>query len=595
MKRASINKIVSSLFGSALVALVIVGALLAKAGSNLGSRLGASSHRVHVVADYGRLPLSFEPNEGQTDPRVKFLSRSDGYALFLTSTEAVLALHKPAPDAAVKGLRGDLRREALKTSGKKAERSRVAVLRVSLEGANRDPQIRGLDQLPGKANYFIGRDSKKWRTNVPTYAAVRYQGVYPGVDLIYRSSEPRRLEYDFVVSPGADPKAIGLGFAGQQGLKLDPHGDLIVHTAGGDVVERAPIAYQQINGRRRTLGAKFVLTGKHRVGFQVAAYDRRQPLVIDPALLYSTYLGGSSIDQGFAIAVDGSGNAYVTGYARSTNFPITGGAFQTTRSGNQDAFVTKLNASGSALVYSTYLGGSSFAEGQAIAVDVAGNAYVKGDTQTADFPTTVGAFRPTSSGFDNDFVTKLNTSGSALVYSTYLPHNNGGVGGGIAVDGLGNAWVTGIAGAGFPITAGAFQTTYGGSGDVYITKLDPTGSALVYSTFLGGSSVDFGSGVAVDGLGNAYVTGYTSSANFPTTAGAFQTTYTGGGNYIAFVTKLNATGSALVYSTFLGGSNVAGVQPGANGIAVDSSGNAYVTGGTGSTDFPPPPVLSRPR
>src|SRR5260370_458355 len=297
MKCASINKIVSSLFGSALVVLVIVGALLAKAGSNPGSRLGASSHRVHGVADYGRLPLSFEPNEGQTDPQVKFLSRGHGYALFLTSTEAVLALRKPAPDAAAKGLRGDLRREALKTSGKKAEQSKVAVLRVSLEGANRDPQISGLDQLPGKANYFVGPDSKKWLTNVPTYAGVRYRGVYPGVDLIYRSGEQRRLEYDFSVSPGADPKAIGLGFAGQQGLKLDPHGDLIVHTAGRHVVDRAPVAYHQADGRRLTLAARFELTGKRQVGFQVAAYDRTQPLVIDPALLYSTYLGGSSIDQ----------------------------------------------------------------------------------------------------------------------------------------------------------------------------------------------------------------------------------------------------------------------------------------------------------
>ncbi len=592
-----------------------------------------------ILSNYRKLPLSFEANQGQTDKRVKFLSRGDGYSLFLTSTDAVLTLRKPAPDAAAGGLRGGLRRAALKTSGKKAEQGKVAVLRVSLEGANRDPQISGLDQLPGKANYLVGRDSRKWHTNVPTYAEVRYQGVYPGVDLIYRSSEQRRLEYDFVVSPGADPKAIGLGFAGQQGLKLDPHGDLIVHTAGGDVVERAPLVYQQINGRRRTMAGRFVLTGKRRVGFQVADYDRSQPLVIDPALVYSTYLGGSGYDVGLAIAVDGSGNAYVTGSATSTDFPITAGAFQTTLLNNEgnvtegNAFVTKLNASGSALVYSTYLGGSGNAlgagygdHGTGIAVDGSGNAYLTGYTGSTDFPITAGAFQAAYGGGPYDaFVTSLNATGSALVYSTYLGVGFAPEGRAIAVDASGNAYVTGIAAPNFPTTAGAFQTTFGGgfvtklnasgsalvystyldviygngiavdgSGDAYVTgitssggpydafvtKLNATGSALVYSTNLGGSGQDSGLAIAVDGSGNAYVTGSTSSTNFPTTPGAFQTTL--GGAFNAFVTELNASGSALVYSTYLGGSG----NDGGNGIAVDGSSNACVTGATSSTDFP---------
>jgi hypothetical protein len=306
-------------------------------------------------------------------------------------------------------------------------------------------------------------------------------------------------------------------------------------------------------------------------------------------LVYSTYLGGSSDDEGQGIAVDGSGNAYVTGLTGSTNYPVTAGAYQTTNHGSKDVFVTKLNASGSGLVYSTYLGGNSYDEGDGIAVDGSGNAYVTGVTESTNFPVTVGAYQTThaDSGYYvvyfDVFVTKLNAGGSGLMYSTYLGGSSDDLGLGIAVDGSGNAYVTGFTGSGnFPVTAGAYQTTFGGGyEDVFVTKLNASGSGLIYSTYLGGSGGDGGYGIAVDGSGNAYVTGWTDSTDFPVTAGAYQTTH-GGGDYDVFVTKLNASGSGLVYSTYLGGND----DDVGRAIAVDGSGNAYVAGYTQSTNFP---------
>ncbi|PYN67321.1 MAG: hypothetical protein DMD93_14815 [Candidatus Rokuibacteriota bacterium] len=390
-----------------------------------------------------------------------------------------------------------------------------------------------------------------------------------------------------------------------------------------------------------------MLEGARRVGFRVAAYDARRPLVIDPALFYSTYLGGSDFDEGLGITVDAAGNAYVVGVTGSIDFPTTQGAFQTTlASSNGDAFVTKLNSTGSglvystyltfsnnfpitpgafqtspgplgnggsvfvtklnpmgsALIYSTYLGGFGFQEGLGIAVDAAGNAYVAGRTNSLNFPTTPGAFQPNFGGcpeltcFENAFVTKLNPTGSALVYSTYLGGTKNDEATGIALDAAGNAYVTGRTDSSdFPTSPGAYQTTFSGVlsvyGDAFVVKLDPTGSALIYSTYLGGSGEDGGAGIALDSSGNAYVVGATSSTDFPTTPGAFQTTF-GGGEADVFVTKVNPLGSALVYSTYLGGSD----HDEGFGIAVDGlpSPNAYLTGAARSTDFPVIPGAIQP-
>ena len=298
-------------------------------------------------------------------------------------------------------------------------------------------------------------------------------------------------------------------------------------------------------------------------------------------LIYGTYLGGDDYDSSAGIAVDASGNAYVTGHTHSTAFPVTAGAFQTIRGGAADAFVAKLNASGSSLIYGTFLGASDYDYGKEIAVDTSGNAYVTGYTNSAAFPVTAGAFQTLKGGFFDAFAVKLNATGSSLIYGTYLGGSDDDYGNGIAPDASGNAYVTGYTfSAAFPVTAGAFRTTSGGLVVAFAVKLNATGSGLIYGTYLGGSEDDRGYGIAADASGNAYVTGYTDSANLPVTAGAFQTVF-GGGGRDGFVAKLNATGSGLIYGTFLGGSDV---DWGA-GIAVDASGNAYVTGRTESANF----------
>jgi len=532
----------------------------------------------------GQLPLSFEPNQGQTDNRVKFLSRGKGYVLFLAANEAVLELAKGSrqpPQAS--------RYPGVSSASNKPlqdDAARTAVLRMRLAGANPSPETVGLEELPGKSNYFIGKDPSKWHTNVPMYSRVKYHDVYPGIDLVYYGNQ-RQLEQDFVIRPGAEPRSIVLGFQGADKLEVDAEGELVLHTAIGPIRQQRPFIYQEVNGVRREISGGYVLKSKDRVGFDVAAYNTSRPLVIDPVLLYSTYLGGGG-ELNAAITVDSAGNAYVTGVTTSTNYPTTAGDFQTTAPGGPgDAFVTKLNPTGSGLVYSTYLGGSGSDQGSGIAVDSSGNAYVTGVTFSRNFPTTLGAFQTTGPrGNQAAFVTKLNPTGSGLLYSTYLGGSYADNGASIAVDSSGNAYVTGQADSNdFPTTAGAFQPTFGGgNSDAYVAKLNPTGSGLVYSTYLGGINQDQAIGIAVDSSGDAYVVGTTGSADFPTTAGAFQATGNQGAinPFDAFVTKVNPTGSGLVYSTYLGGSRF----DEGTAIAVNALGNAYVTGLTESADFP---------
>ena len=588
--------------------------------AHAAGRESSALAELQVVEAYGHLPLSFEANQGQTDQRVRFLVRGNGYSLLLTANEAVLALRKktgvtsqksvapPASAGVPQAVNFPLsfRSNAAELNANSAalnpERQAPAVLRMRLVGANAAAKVTGLEELPGKSNYFIGNDPGKWRTNVPNYAMVKYADVYPGVDLVYYGNQGQ-LEYDLVVQPGADLSRIAFDIrvvretpgAHHDGpLRVDANGNLVVGTEGGEVIFHKPVVYQLATNYeprpKELIDGKYILTSGHEIRFQVGAHDPSKPLVIDPTLAYSTYLGGSGIDFGQNIAVDASGNAYVTGLTLSSDFPITTGAFQTTLRGGEDAFVSKLNANGSALLYSTYLGGSGTDFGQSIALDALGNAYVTGGTGSTDFPTTTGAFQITLPGVVDAFVSKLNADGSALLYSTYLGGSGTlchDFGQGIALDGSGNAYVTGAAGSSdFPTTAGTLQTTSGGGcGDAFVSKLNVAGSALLYSTYLGGAQFDQGTGIAVDASGNAYVTGYTGSSNFPITAGAFQTSFGGGplgSRFDAFVSKLNADGSALVYSTYLGGR---GFDQGTS-IVIDESGNGYVTGHTLSPNFP---------
>lgn len=327
---------------------------------------------------YGKLQLYFEANQGQLDRHVKYGARGKGYDLFLTSTEAVLALRKPSAVQADEA-------SAVGTPNKDvhARASEFAVLRMKLVDARAQSHVGGVDELPGKSNYFIGNDPSKWRTNVPHYARVQYKDIYPGVNLIYYGHQ-RQLEYDFVVAPGADTGAIKLAFSGAQKVSVGVDGDLILATAGGELRQHKPVVYQELKGERVAVGGRYTINEKREVGFEVANYDTGLPLVIDPVLSYSTYLGGNDNDDGFGITVDSLGNAYVTGMTSSANFL----AVNSLPHGPENAytFITKLNAAGSALVYSTYVGGmggpSSYEHGSSIAVDGAGNAYVTGSTST---------------------------------------------------------------------------------------------------------------------------------------------------------------------------------------------------------------------
>jgi hypothetical protein len=542
----------------------------------------AQADRMQIAENYGKLPLSFEANQGQTDARVAFFSRGNGYVLFLTPDEAVLRLRNE---------------QASQPNDRKlsAPRHQASVLRMKLVGSNPSARVSGLDPVSGKSNYFIGNDPKKWRRNVPTYGRVEYERVYPGVDLVYYGNQSGRLEYDFNVAPGADASAITLSFAGARRTQIDRStGDLLLQVGSDELRFHKPVVYQPARyewcGResdRRLVEAQYVLRSRNRVAFQIASYDRHRPLIIDPALSYSTYLGGSGADNAYNITADSSGNAFVTGVTESTDFPITAGAFQTTNKG-KSAFVTKLNVNGSALIYSTYLGGTGTTFSFGIAVDNAGNAYVSGTTGSSDFPTTVGAFQTLCGGSaggcqgnPDAFATKLDPTGSTLLYSTYLGGTGDDRGFAMALDSAGDVYVTGkTTSTDFPITTGSFQTRLKGKTNVFVAALNPTGSALLYSTYLGGGNVDQANAMAIDAAGNAFVAGSTSSGNFPTTLGAFQTHLHGPTN--AFVTAVNSTGNALLYSTYLGG-NKADV---AWGVKVDASGSAYAAGQTMSTSFP---------
>ena len=560
-----------------------------------------------ILENYGKLPLTFEENRGQVDPRVKFVSHGAGYTLFLTPDEAVLSVSEgKASDKRPRTNRGNQVHQSpvmdrRLSSSRSEQQTRNLNLSMKLVGSDPRATVSGFDELSSKSNFLIGNDPKKWQTNVANYAKVRYAGVYPGVDLIYYGNQDK-LEYDFVVAPGADLRRIQFDVRGTKWIRRDEHGDLVLKMKMDEHEIRwhKPVVYQEKNGTRQLVAAHYAITDTNRVGFEVEEYDASRPLYIDP-VIYSTYLGGSAGEEGYAIAADNSGNAYVTGETGSTDFPTTPGAFQKICSDCStvgSAFVTKLNASGSALVYSTYLGGSGGASygdfGSGIAVDSSGNAYVTGETNSTDFPTTPGAFQTVCNGgsgcatYSDAFVTKLNSTGSALVYSTYLGGNSYDRPFGIAVDSSGNAYVTGwTRSTDFPTKNALQPQNIGGSSNAFVTKLNASGSALDYSTYLGGGG-EYGFGIAVDGSGNAYVTGITGSTDFPTTPGAFQTTCSSGGACIqvAFVTKYNPTGSALVYSTFLRGT--AGGNAAGQGIAVDTVGNAYVTGSTGA-DFPTTP------
>jgi hypothetical protein len=585
------------------------------------------------VEFYNKLPLSFEENQGQTAREVRYLSHGSGYELFLTAREAVLALSDPVGlDLSPRHRFGTLL--ALRQAHLARKTNKLTAVRLHFEGAKPEPQIMGTGEMSGKVNYFIGNDPKKWHTDVPTYTRVKYTDIYPGVDLVFYGNQ-RQLEYDFVVAPGADPKAIRLSVEGARKLRVNASGDLVLSVGARKIEFRKPVVYQQVNGKRYEIAGRYALVGNHRVAFAVGNYDRSEPLILDPVLNFSTYLGGSSNDDGLAIAVDSNNNVVVAGMTFSTDFPSPASVngFQKqplTTNVNGAAFVTEMNPTGTQLKYSTYIAGiTSPGEGAfGVDVDSAGKIYVTGFTTSADFPTNsvIAGFKPATSGNTapgTSFITKLDptaSGNSSLLYSSYIGGTNGTSAGGIGDFGqavaadqkqAGVVYVTGYTDStpgasvsdptGFPVVGG-FQTTLGNAnGNAFLSKIDTTvaGTAsLLYSTYLGGNGANFatatnveadnGDGVATDSAGGAYIGGFTSSTNLATTANATQPTYpTGNTTNTGFVARVDTaqTGSSsLIYLSYLGGASPDFV----NGIALGGTvpNIAYVTGETQSVNFP---------
>ena len=507
------------------------------------------------------LPLGFEPNVGQAEPGVDFVARGPGYRLSLSPTEATVTL----PDA-------------------------DGPLQMRLVGSNPSALPTGVESLPGRTNYLTGSDPSAWREDVPTFAKVAYDDVWPGIDLVFLGDQ-RRLRHDFVVAPGADPGAIAVDYPGSGPVTVDPTtGDLL---AGGARLS-APVIYQDIDGRRLPVDGAFHLRGGARVGFTVGAYDRDHPLVIDPTLVTSSYLGGTGIDNAAAVDVDGGGNVYIVGSTESsdlrTSNPLQNTLNQDGSAGKSDAFVAKLNPEGTSLIFATYLGGTNRDAAAGVAVGADGSVYVTGVTESENFPKSAPAAQGNYNGGPSDaFVTKLNANGSTVAWSTFIGGSQTDASRAIAVNEAGEAFVTGSTNSvEFP-TANALQQAAPRDDDVdaFVTKLAADGGSFAFSTRLGGSSDDRGLDIAVDATGSAYVTGDTRSPGFPTSrplqpgpggsasgvAGSFSD---------AFVSKFGPAGNNLVYSTFLGGSDT----DQGTGIAVDLEGAAYVTGTTNSPNFP---------
>jgi hypothetical protein len=581
---------------------------------------GAAKDSSRWAAAYGKLPLSFEENQGQTAREVRFVSHGSGYELFLTSQEAVLALQprkhldfSPSHRAAtIRALR----------EAHKAAQPPVTTVQLRLQGANPDPRISGVERLPTRVNYFIGNDPKSWHTDVPSYSRVKYLDVYPGVDLVFYGNQ-RKLEYDFIVAPGADPSKISFKVAGTGNLRINARGDLALSVPGGEVELQKPIVYQLVNGQRREIEGKYAVNRGHRVAFTVAAYDRSEPLILDPVLSYATYLGGTGAEddqQGGAIALDSAGDAFIAGNTTSVDFPAgTKGGVVAAPNPNGDAsFVAELDPTGANLLYSTYLAGSTTPGGDSafgIALDPTGKVYVTGITLATDFPTTATAFDPgpvsaTTAAAGTVYLTKLDPTvngASALLYSSYVSGTGGEFANCVAADAAGNAYLAGFTfSTDFPTPAAAnpLQNTPNNAfGTGFISRIDTTKSgatSLIFSTYFGGNGAnaatnslglgDLVFGIAADSSQNAYVTGITSStdspATFITSATAFQATPPAGNTQTsAFVSKIATTAGTLSYSTYLAGSN-GGVGDQGFGIALGPNSVAYVTGKASSSDFP---------
>jgi hypothetical protein len=565
----------------ACVVLSVLCSILPSSAQSSPTVRNANPH----FADYARLPLTFEVNKGQAGSEAKFLSRGRGYTAFLTGNGMTLSLRASAVQAPSNQIS-----------------AATATVQLALVGATPTPAVSGENPQPGKVNYFVGNNPVKWLTNIPTFAQVRYSNVYPGIDLVYHGSN-QQLEYDFEVRAGADPRKIQFAIQGAGQIQLDGKGNLVLSLGNGEVSIESPVVYQESAGQRVPVNGSYVLTDATHIAFQLSAYDSTKPLVIDPVLSYSTYVGGSGADQSNGIAVDGSGNVYIAGYTNAVDFPVT--TLGTLAANTDHVFVAKLNPTGTSLIYADYLGGNNTDYGVALVLDTANDVYVTGNTASSNFPV-VNAYQSSQPGPNTGFLSQISADGSSLLYSTYLGGNTYDQPTSIAIDSLGEVHVAGYTTSqNFP-AVNAYQNTarpsqdgaYGTYG--FLTKFSADGSTLIYSTYFAGNTEILQrcdsphtafhvysagcypapysalSAIAIDGSGNAYVGGVTSTTNFPTTSGAYITTNpTQGGNNVGVVAKFSSLGD-LDYSTYFYGSS--GSQVSVNGIAVDSLGDAYITG-----------------
>ena len=597
------------------------------------------SRNLNINPDFGKIPLYFIPNEGQVDEEALFYAKASRYTLWLTKEGLVFDSARRIKKENAKSMRLSSR-DKYNPENFKYDRD---VSRLIFINANTKPEVVPLNDIEHKVNYFIGDDESKWRTNIQTSSSVLYRELYPYIDLKVYGVE-QQIEYDFVVNPGGEVFDISFEYKDVKKTRIGKEGNLVITTEFGVLEHGKPVCYQVVGGERVKVEAKFKKIKNNTYGFSVGEYNKNYELIIDPlvyssylggsdeercydiavdsegaayvigatysanfpykdplqgsyahygdafitkvdpsgnALIYSTYLGGFDTDWGYGIAVDSKGAVYVAGGTSSASFPIKN-PIQENLAGGWDAFISKINASGSKLIYSTYLGGSGNEFCLGIAMDSGGAAYVTGRTSSEDFPTK-NPIQGNLAGGNDVFIAKVNASGEKLVYSTYLGGSGSGWDWGIsiAVDSEGAAYVTGNAqSADFPLK-NPIQRKYGGGPDAIIFKVNSSGKNLIYSTYLGGPEEDVGAGIAVDSEGAAYVTGWTSSKNFPV-KNPFQEKKSGKKEVDAFILKVDSSGSALIYSTYLGGSE----SDIGSDVAIDSEGAAYVQGTTNSENFP---------
>lgn len=568
---------------SKIICYVIVCVLLtASKATNLEQNIqGSKKDQILTVLD--SFPLYFVENKGQVDLSKKYYAElpcgnisfgSEGmdYQFFYGGG-------KQKPE----------KRTFEPRRNEKSEKIKVENIRLRFLGANEDVEMKGLDKSETKVSYFKGKDPRKWVSGAQTYQKVMYREIYPRIDLIVHGTR-KGVKHDYRVKAGGSVEQIRVRYEGIKDVKVNEKGELEIDTGTRLLREDVPLSYQIVDGKRVTVDTAYVVDKDNTIRFNVGSYRKDRELVIDPTLVFSSYLGGSGGEHGNGVAVDGLGNVYITGWTWSKDFPRTPGSPSISWGrGYHDAFVTKINSNGKRILFSAYIGGYERDESRGIALDGDGNVYIAGWSESPDFPTNRSAFDRSLDGSRDAFLAKLDSTGTKLIFSSFLGGSAGDEGGGIAVDGEGNAYVTGwTLSADFPTTANAYDTSHNEGRDIFITKFGSSGDRLIFSTFLGGSAAEFigesdddeTGGIVIDGDNNIYVTGWTASKDFPTSPNAYDTTHNG--KHDAFITKLNRAGAKLVYSTFLGGKD----HDESGGIAVDNEGNAYITGWTDSYDFP---------